>query len=419
MSARALTVREREAFRLARLVAAESCPYFMHALFAVSPVAVDGRGTFGVDAAWRLYMDPALLVGPGAWSSAEAGAVLLHEVGHLLRDHSGRADELAVPVDRLAWNLAGDAEINDDLLAASIVLPGDPITPESLGCPDGQLAEFYYEAQTREREQGLPDDGLGGCGSGAGSTLLPGELDPGSNVADESAPGISAAEADLVRRRVANAVSAHVDAHGRGSIPAGVGRWASRVLAPPTVPWQRVLRATVRRTVADCMGRTDYTYRRPSRRRLPRLVLPSMRAPSVTVSVVIDTSGSMSEADLTAAVSEVQGVLTSSGIARDRLRLLTCDAAASAVQRVRSVRDIRLVGGGGTDMRVGIAAAEAERPCPDVVVVFTDGDTPWPDAPSRARLVCAVISDRLPVGTPSWAATVHVPPSSSRLVVSA
>ncbi len=127
----------------------------------------------------------------------------------------------------------------------------------------------------------------------------------------------------------------------------------------------------------------------------------------------------MSEADLTAAVSEVQGVLTSSGIARDRLRLLTCDAAASAVQRVRSVRDIRLVGGGGTDMRVGIAAAEAERPCPDVVVVFTDGDTPWPDAPSRARLVCAVISDRLPVGTPSWAATVHVPPSSSRLVVSA
>jgi len=179
------------------------------------------------------------------------------------------------------------------------------------------------------------------------------------------------------------------------------------------VPWQKVLRATVRRTVADCAGRTDYTYRRPSRRRLPRLILPSMRAPSVTVSVVIDTSGSMSEADLTAAVSEVQGVLTSSGIARDRLRLLTCDAAASAVQRVRSVRDIRLVGGGGTDMRVGIAAAEAERPCPDVVVVFTDGDTPWPQAPSRSRLVCAVISDRAPVGTPPWAATVHVPPSRS------
>ena len=48
MTARALTTRERDAFRLARLVAAESCPYFMHALFAASPVAVEGLGTFAV-----------------------------------------------------------------------------------------------------------------------------------------------------------------------------------------------------------------------------------------------------------------------------------------------------------------------------------------------------------------------------------
>ena len=39
--------------------------------------------------------------------------------------------------------------------------------------------------------------------------------------------------------------------------------------------------------------------------------------------------------------------------------MLACDAAVGATTRVRRVDDVQLVGGGGTDMRVGIAAAEA------------------------------------------------------------
>ena len=66
----------------------------MHALFAAAPVAAPGLGTFAVDKAWRLYLDPALLVGPGRWQPTTAGAVLQHEVGHLIRDHAGRAEAL-------------------------------------------------------------------------------------------------------------------------------------------------------------------------------------------------------------------------------------------------------------------------------------------------------------------------------------
>ncbi len=50
-------------------------------------------------------------------------------------------------------------------------------------------------------------------------------------------------------------------------------------------------------------------------------------------------------------------------------------------------------------MRVGIAAAEASRPRRDVVVVLTDGYTPWPDRQTRARLVVAIIGDRPPYRT--------------------
>jgi predicted metal-dependent peptidase len=90
--------------------------------------------------------------------------------------------------------------------------------------------------------------------------------------------------------------------------------------------------------------------------------------------------------------------------------VLACDATVGATMRVRRVTDVRLVGGGGTDMRVGIAAAESAHPRPDIVVVLTDGYTPWPERPTRARLVVAIIGD---LGAaqhlPDWASAVVVP----------
>jgi predicted metal-dependent peptidase len=414
---RPLTGPERDAFRLGRLVAAERAPYFMHALFAVAPLADPGLGTFAVDAGWRLYMDPELLL--SQWDSSTVAAVLLHEIGHLIRDHAARADVLPAPHHHLAWNLAGDAEINDDLIAAGVPLPDGVVTPAALGCSDGDLAETYYahlvppDSGSQRFDPILLDDGSPGCGSGSGCPPVPGELPTGIALDDATAQPLSPAEADLVRRRVAYDVQTAEQAKGRGTLPAGLTRWATAVLTPPTVPWERLLRAAVRRAVADRAGRVDYTYSRPSRHRQPNIIKPAMRAPSINVSIVVDTSGSMTQDDLDTAMSEVTGVLRSSGIAREHLRLLSCDADASTAQRVRSIASIRLTGGGGTDMRIGITTAEQATPAPHVVIVLTDGDTPWPTTPTRARLVCAVISARPPRNTPSWASTVHIAPRQS------
>jgi predicted metal-dependent peptidase len=186
------------------------------------------------------------------------------------------------------------------------------------------------------------------------------------------------------------------------------------VLAPPAVPWQQVLRGAVRGVLASEAGRTDYTYKRPSRRRIPGVILPGMRSPSLGVAMVVDTSGSMGTEQLGAALAEIGGVLSSAGVSRERVHVLACDAAAAAPQRVRAVSDIRLTGGGGTDMRIGIEAAARLRPQPNVIIVLTDGITPWPDQPPGPRLVCAVISPSPPRGTPEWAVTVHVPDGPGR-----
>ncbi|OOK65374.1 putative metallopeptidase domain protein [Mycobacterium kansasii] len=141
---RALTADEWRRLRLARMAAVEAMPYFARALFALSPVAAPGLGTFAVDRHWRLYLDPKMLGTDEGWSIPLAGAVLLHEVGHVLRDHGGRAEAVDCPVDRTMWNVAADAEINDDLIAAGVGLPGGVVTPNGIGCEDGHVAEVYY-----------------------------------------------------------------------------------------------------------------------------------------------------------------------------------------------------------------------------------------------------------------------------------
>lgn len=134
-----------------------------------------------------------------------------------------------------------------------------------------------------------------------------------------------------------------------------------------------------------------------------------MRRPLTTVAVVLDTSGSMSDHMIDAALSAVTGLLTAAGVARDQVHVLSCHAAVTATTRVRKATDVNITGRGGTDMRVGITAAQAWRLSPDVIVVLTDGYTPWPGRPTRARLVIALIGSNLDAAQcPSWARVVSV-----------
>jgi predicted metal-dependent peptidase len=73
--------------------------------------------------------------------------------------------------------------------------------------------------------------------------------------------------------------------------------------------------------------------------------------------VVIDTSASIDEAMLGRVLGEVAGLLSGLGVGRSDLRVICCDARASRAQRVFDARDVRLVGGGGTDVGAGIRAA--------------------------------------------------------------
>lgn len=229
---------------------------------------------------------------------------------------------------------------------------------------------------------------------------------------DKVDAGVDGDRGDLIRQQVAVEITNHV--RNRGNVPAGYARWAKELLEP-TVDWRRELSSIVRRTFAQVAGLRDYTYQRPSRRDSAMklnnsgIVLPAMRQPNPPrVAIVIDTSGSMSDDMLTWALTETQGVLRSLGSSGRQVRVISCDAKASS-QRVTQVSQVKLQGGGGTDMRVGIEEAMSGREKPDAVVLITDGYTPYPDEPLKgATLIVALTDEGASEKVPVWARKVLV-----------
>jgi predicted metal-dependent peptidase len=402
-----------EGLAAARLWAATRFPYLATGVFGAQVIAERGSGTVSVDENWRMRADPELTAG---WTPAQLGSVLIHHVCHLLRTHGERAQGAGVrPDEARTWVRAADAEINDDLVPAGLDLPGRPVLPRDLRAEDGLLAEQYFDAirqasRAESGSQGTSQDRSepSGAGNAAGSWLDCGSGADGMPRPGDAPGGLSGWQAELLRRQVAQ----EVIAHGKqpGTVPAGLLRWAEEILTPK-VNWRALLAAELRRAVAEVSGAVDYSYRRPSRRSAVsgQVVLPALRRPVPEVAVVCDTSGSMTEDLLAMVLAEVEGLLRALGLAR-QVRVLACDTAVAPAQRVSSARQVQLVGGGGTDMGAGIAAAAALRPRPAVTVVLTDGYTPWPTAPPKGmRVVVGLLGSRAPEAPP-WTRAVRVEP---------
>ncbi|MFF4357445.1 VWA-like domain-containing protein [Streptomyces sp. NPDC001604] len=392
----------------ARLQAARARPYLATALFALHTVESRQVPTMAVDRHWRCYVSPGFV---DRMPVEDLAAVWVHEVSHLLRDHHGRSDRVARergltgPGERLRMNIAADCEINDDIYGDGLVSPLGAVRPAALGLSEGQLMEDYlcqFTLGTRTQSMAWLD-----CGSGADGLAREWELGP------DGAHGLSAQEQDAVRFRVAQGLK------GRpGNAPEGWRRWAEKAFHPPQ-PWRELLGAAVRSAASGSGAGEDYSYGRPARRSasLPGVVLPSLRRRPPRVSVIIDTSGSVSDAELGSALLEVAAISRAVGGRRDLVTVVPCDAAARVAHPLCRAEGIPLLGGGGTDLRTGFT--RALRTCPDVVVVLTDGQTPWPDSRPACRTVVGLFPrhgagwdeedpDYVPDAPPAWARVVDI-----------
>ncbi|MBT2406526.1 MULTISPECIES: VWA-like domain-containing protein [unclassified Streptomyces] len=396
----------------ARLHAVRVRPYLATALFALHTVESRRVPTMAVDRYWRCYVSPAFV---DRTPVEELAGVWVHEVSHLLRDHHGRSDRVARergltgPGERLRMNIAADCEINDDVFGDGLVRPEGAVGPGTLGLPEGELMEDYL----RQFGLGPRTESLVWLDCGSGADGLEREWDLGP----DGAHGLSEQERDAVRFRVAQGIT------GRpGSAPRGWKRWAEEAFHPPQ-PWRELLGAAVRSAASGAGAGEDYTYGRPSRRSagVPGAVLPSLRRRPPRVCVVIDTSASVSDAELGSALLEVAAICRAVGGRRDLVTVVPCDAAARVAHPLCRAEGIPLIGGGGTNLRTGFAKALRTGPRPDVIVVLTDGQTRWPGTRPPCRTVVGLFPrqgavrswvesdpDYVPDSPPEWARVVVI-----------
>lgn len=336
--------------------------------------------------------------------------VVLHEYYHVLLMHMTTWAKLDQEDAKLS-NIAKDMVINLMLKEAD---PGEQFLTiwEHAYC-DQQFkgmdtGEVYR--RLKQQAQSKPQGGGGGGNSPKGQQFDEHQpAQPGGGEGDDPADGrmkpLTEAEAEEVSKAVDTALR-------QGALIAGkLGHGMARdveALLEPVVPWQDVLRDWLKTTAK---GEDMSTWRRPARRWLGQdMYMPSRYTESVDRIVIgIDTSGSIGEAQLRRALTEVAGACES--VSPQTVDVIYWDAevAAHEVYEGERVRDIANVtkpkGGGGTDVRSMFRYMEKRGINADAVIMFTDGYTPWP-----ATLPCPVLwcistkGLRAPVGE-----TLYVP----------
>jgi len=372
-----------EKVRAARIKATYMYPYLSTALLTVTIHESTDVQTMAITQGGRIYWNPDFVA---TLTMDELTAVIVHEIWHMLRLHGERApeDESLKGI----YNIAGDCEIDDSLDG----LPKDAIYPETFGLQGHLTVEEYFEQLVKNAVK-IQCAGVasGDCGSGAR-----GGKDKCDKDDKASTKVLTRLDKELIARHTAEQIRAI------GNVPENIARWADALLNPK-VPWERELRSKFMSCVSRALGKTDYTYARRSRRAsVTRAILPGMVSYKPKVAVVMDTSGSMENKQLSRCLVEIKDLLRALA---DRVTVYVTDAAIHSVNTVSSIGEIKLAGGGGTDMRIGIQ--EAEKCKPDIIVVLSDFLTPWPTHKPRPEVIGVCISGEV-TGAPGWMKTIQI-----------
>jgi predicted metal-dependent peptidase len=385
-------------------------------LFSLIPIESKQVHIASIDRYWRVYWNPEAFA---ELTLVQAASVLVHELWHRLHKHGERAVSLGVSAQTHdLWNVVIDASIHENSgalienLRSIKKVVGEEFRPAEranfpVELPAGRVAEVWYDMLLQSIPklsiEFKPGEGAGSeHGSGASSVTAKWELPPGSK-----APKISPEEAKAIARSVADAIQQQAS---RGNVPAGWERWAKEAIVPQK-DWTSFIHTKLGSLTASALAMHRWTYTKPSRRHNvePRIVMPGWVGNSVSVAFLLDTSGSVTDRWLGLAISQIR--LAISRLAANRnipaVQVYSCDAAASHASKIWDVTQLKLIGGGGTDMRVGMSQIEQDRKKYryDVQIVVTDGDTPWPEVPPSIPTLIILFesSQKQRAGVPAWA----------------
>ncbi|MDH5545815.1 MAG: VWA-like domain-containing protein [Gammaproteobacteria bacterium] len=292
-----------------------------------------------------------------ALTPAETLHVLAHEALHCGLSHFARKGQR----DKTRWDLACDFAVNSILKAEGMNGPPGTLYEASF---DGMTAEEIYPYMEEHEDKERQDDHMFGDEGGEGQ----------SEQRDKN--NMSAQESSLLDKqwqtRLTNALQQAAQA---GKLKGDLKRMIKSLL-DAQLPWRNMLAYYMSQIARD-----DYKYHRPSSRRGGDVIYPSLRSEYADVFVVLDTSGSVTNAELNRFISEIDAI---KGQARARITLFACDAEITpptpltfeAWETLEIPKDLQ--GGGGTSFKPVFEYIEKEFLRPDLLIYFTDAEGVFP-----------------------------------------
>jgi predicted metal-dependent peptidase len=289
--------------------------------------------------------------------------VLAHELGHMMYEHVHRRGSR----NRQVFNYAGDYAIN-------LLLKDDGFTIWDKALVDDKYRDMSTEQIYTELMKNPPPPQKDGMGQDL--------RDP------EGGPEQAQQNASEMRQRVAQAANV---ARMAGKMSEGIAKLVDEVLNPK-VRWQDLLRDYMTRANKD-----DESWSRRNRR-FGDVYLPARYSERMGEIVIIgDTSGSIGQEELNQVAAEVNAIAEQ--VRPECIRVIWADTRVAGEQVFEIGEEIKFdpKGGGGTDMRVPLE--HVRQYDPEVVILATDGYTPWPDVePEYPLIVCCSTNVDVPIG---------------------
>lgn len=275
-------------------------------------------------------------------------AIIQHEIEHVVRLHCLRRGERHPKI----YNIAADMTVNGrpnhprigdvTLFRKSKTIGIDKLIWIPDGWTDCETTEYYYdkileEAETRQAQQPIDDHTT---------------WDKTEMSADEA-------------RQIVKTVSDVVSQKAQGSIPGHLTQVLER-LNNPIISWRYLLRNFMGRH----LGNRRSTYSRRNRRRRV-FGLPGISHHAASeVTVIVDTSGSVTNDDLQQFFSEIEAISTKS-----KVNVLQWDHQFQGYNSYRrgDWKKLEIKGRGGTNMEAPMKWIQDNNLVPNAVIMITDG----------------------------------------------
>lgn len=300
-------------------------------------------------------------------SHSELRAVLKHEALHVLLHHISRTQ--FYNHNMKLYNMAADMAINCYIEG----LPKGALYPKNFGLPDNESSEFYYE-KLKEKIPPPKEGQEEGDPQGSGGADGKGDL-----VDDHSMWG--ECSDDIIKEKVRNIAEQSIKAQEKKGWGDVHGNLAQQIIAAnkPVVNWKKEVRYWINQIIM--MGRRS-TRMRPNRRY--GFTNPgSKRDYTSQILVAVDTSGSVSDQELQAFLTEINGMID-----HVKVDLIQFDHGLQGEPEPfeKKRKNINIRGRGGTSFKEPIELADERKY--DGLLIFTDCCAPFPPKP-KCRIMWA------------------------------